>query len=235
MSKPQQQVFRLVDDQARNFENFYAGLNTQCVVFLQRWLSGLEDESHVVLVGPAGSGRTHLLQACCQQVSQAGQLAYWVPLNQSHILAPDILEGLENGALICLDDIEAICGQPAWEEAIFHLHNRALAHECRLLYSVERSPKQQTFSLADLQSRLCAGLVLTLAVLSDEEKQIALQQHAAGRGLNLTHQVTQYMLTHIGRDLPTLMACLDQLDAASMAQERRLTIPLLQSIRKDVI
>ena len=68
----------------------------------------------------------------------------------------------------------------------------------------------------DLRTRLGWGLVYQVHVLSDEEKAQALVQHAHSRGFVLPSEVTQYLLRHGRRDLPSLMAVLDALDAHSL-------------------
>ena len=52
------------------FDNFYAGTNTTVLQCLQDF-AGLQSEPFVYLWGPAASGRSHLLQACCHANTQA--------------------------------------------------------------------------------------------------------------------------------------------------------------------
>ena len=84
--------------------------------------------------------------------------------------------------------------------------------------------------MPDLRSRLQWGPVFQLKPLSDEKKIIALQLRANQRGLVLPDNVAQYLLTHFPRDLFTLFERLDELDKASLAMQRRLTIPFIKSV-----
>jgi DnaA family protein len=82
----------------------------------------------------------------------------------------------------------------------------------------------------DLRTRLGWGLVYQVHCLSDKEKGLALSQHAQAKGFVLPPEVTQYLLRHGRRDLPSLMAALDALDAHSLRLHRAPSVPLLKEI-----
>ena len=67
-------------------------------------------------------------------------------------------------------------------------------------------------------------------LLSDEEKAATLQSQASQRGLRVDDEVIGYMLRHTPRDLPSLMAVLDELDRASREHKRPVTVPLLKEM-----
>jgi DnaA family protein len=82
----------------------------------------------------------------------------------------------------------------------------------------------------DVRTRLGAGLVFQLRLLSDEEKAEALSGHASGRGFTLPTELIQYLLHHGRRDLPSLMAVVDALDEYSLQTKRPVTLPLLREV-----
>ena len=69
-----------------------------------------------------------------------------------------------------------------------------------------------------------------MQALSDEEKALALQQHAQARGFVLTPEVIQYLLRHGRRDLPALLAVLDALDEHCLRLQRAASVPLLKEV-----
>ena len=162
-------------------------------------LSGKSDlQLHIW--GNVGSGKSHLLQACCQYVAEARKSTVYLPLALLKDTSPEILEGFDNYFLICLDDIDLIAQNKAWEEALFHLYNR-LRDNCKtiLLTTSKVIPQHLNLGLPDLRSRLAWGLVLHLNELTDEDKVIALQTLAKKRGFNLSTLVCQYLLTRYTR------------------------------------
>jgi DnaA family protein len=211
------------------FANFYQGRNTEIVAELIKVASG-HGERMIYLCGSRGQGRSHLLQAACHQAHQQQLTSVYLPLGSLQSYTPDMLDGLESLSLICIDDLQVIAGQLAWEEAVFHLYNRIYDAGKRLIIAANDLPKQIALQLPDLTSRLSWGIVYQLHALTDNEKLAALIMRADSRGMNLSEETAKYILTHCPRHMGTLLAALDALDNASLAAQRRLTIPFVKEI-----
>lgn len=187
-------------------------------------------ESFVYLYGNENTGKSYLLQAVCNEADLVGVSAIYLPLSQIDEWSEDMLEGLEQFQLICLDDVSAVIGHSAWQEALFHLFNRIRDIGHSLLISGDESPANSHIELQDLRSRLAWGLTFKLNALSDDQKREAIKQEAAARGLVLADEVAQYLLNHGERDLSKQYAYLDQLDRASLQAQRKLTIPFAKQV-----
>ena len=216
-------------DETATFTNFYSGNNQALLFALHEMING-GGESFLYCWGGEGVGRSHLLQAACQSVHEQGRLAAYIPLSRFRSLSPTLLEGLESMALVCLDDVNEVLGQPEWEIALFHFYNRLQEGGVRLLVSANSAPQQLPDGLADLRSRLAAGLVFHIPSLTDEEKLAALQLRAELRGFRLPEKVGQFLLHHQHRNFSSLFSLLEQLDAASLVAQKKLTIPFLKTV-----
>ncbi len=186
--------------------------------------------SFLYLCGASGAGKTHLCLAIAEQLQQQTSVAYLNFLELLQTAEPSALMSLMQADVICCDDIEAINGHQAWQEAFFHAFNELRHQQKRLLVATENPPAQLNIELADLRSRLATGLVFQLPVMADQSKQQALILQAQSRGLILSEDVAQYLLRHYGRDMPSLMAVLQKLDKASLQAQRRLTIPFVKEV-----
>jgi len=215
--------------ESASFANYIFGKNDAIYEILQQLISG-KGENSIYLWGTSGTGKTHLLQAICQQVAQYNNTPAYISLNQLEMLTPDILEGLETLDLVCIDDIHCIAGQTEWEQALFHLFNRLQDNHVPLIMTAHVSPKKLNLHLPDLTSRLTWGGVFQLQPLTDEEKVDALQKHASVLGLTLSAKVARYLLQHCSRDMPTLMEWLQRLDYASLSHSRKLTLPFVRQL-----
>lgn len=218
-------------DYAR-FESFYPGPNRELVEVLRGLLRG-GAERFVYCAGPVGMGKTHLLQAACAEASRTGHSAQYLPLRELRDQAGDILTGLESLDLVCLDDLDAIAGAPSWEQHLFDLYNRLKDGTGRLVSAAADLPQAVGFQLPDLVSRLRWGLVYPLRSLDDDQRLAALQLRARRRGFDLPAQTGRYLLRRRPRDLPALFRLLDRLDEASLASQRRLTIPFVRTVLAD--
>lgn len=206
---------------AATFDNYLGSANAGVVKILQ---SGAEP--CVYLWSTDATGKTHLLQALCHTLAQ-GQAIY-LPLKELAQLSAEMLEGLEQFSLVCLDDVQCIAGRADWELGLFHLYNRLREQAGHLCITSHVSPEQLNIQLADLLSRLKWGPVFQLQALKDADKVKAMQLRASLRGFELADEVAKFLLNRYPRDLHNLFALLDKLDSASLQAQRRLTIPFVK-------
>lgn len=197
-------------------ENFVAGRNVELLSTLRHALAATQGERSLYIWGEAGSGKSHLLQAAIGQAQMAGRPAIYARAEipeAAQVVAVDEVEKL--------DDVAQI--------ALFALYNRQRESGGMLLVSGTQAP---TFLALrdDLRTRLGWGLVYQVHALNEDEKTQALQQHAQARGLMLSDEVTTYLLRHGRRDLPSLLATLDALDAHCLRLKRAASVPLLKEV-----
>jgi DnaA family protein len=185
-----------------------------------------QGEQLIYLHGAADTGKSHLLQGCCHEL---GATALYLPLSEfSHFDPPEVLAGLEQMSLLCLDDLHAVVGGTEWELALFNLFNRARDRGCRLLLSADSAPRQLAVELADLRSRLSWGVVFRLSQVDDEHRAEVLRFRASRRGLLMSADVASYIISRAPRALGDLLGLLDVLDQASLVEQRALSIPFVK-------
>lgn len=211
-----------------DFALFLPGGNAEAVACLERLADG-PPSNNIHLWGVSGTGKSHLLQAVCTRAAAHGRPVY-VPLAQHDQMMPDVLAGLEEMDLVCLDDIDAVCGMGAWETALFNLYNRLAERGRPLVTTAQTSPKGIPLALADLKSRLAAGISYRLVPLDEDSRFLALKLRAHSRGFELPDEVVDYLSRRVARDTHTLFDWLDRLDRASLVSKKRLTIPFVRQL-----
>lgn len=232
-NKPRQLSLSVQLDDEATFDNYHTGvqnINGQVMSALKTQL--LESgEQFIFLWGREGSGVSHLLQAACHEADVSGASSQYLPLAELKKLdAEALLEGLETLDLVCLDDLDKVVGSADWERALFRFFNAMRDGGKRVLMGAKTGPKELPVELPDLQSRLNWGLTYQLQPMSDEAKQQALQIRAAKRGLELSTEVAQFILHRSPRNTTELFASLQNLDRASLEEQRRLTIPFVKQV-----
>jgi len=211
------------------FETFRAGRNLAAVGELCA-LRRQPGQPALWLCGPSGIGKTHLLQATCVRVSERGGAATYVPLARGSSIGPALLAGFEQLDAVLLDDLDRLAGDEAWERALFNLYNDLQEQGGRMIVSAQRQPALVRFGLPDLASRLAAASVHVLRPLPEEDQAEALLARAAARGLEIPAETLSYLLHRAPRDFGALCRLLDELDSASLAPRRRLTVPLAREV-----
>ncbi len=232
MSQPLQLSLPVALDDEATFDSFFCA-GQSVLLGLVDQLRGLGDadaEPCVFLWGEEGSGRSHLLQAACHRFIRESRSAQYLPLAELAAMPPDqVLADLEQQSLLCLDDLDAVATDPAWQEALFHLFNRSRELGHRLVFAARMSPRQLPLTLEDLRTRLEWGLVFHLPALADDDKLELLQWYALRRGLRLEPDVAEYILRRAPRQLNDLLSLLKRLDRESLLHQRRLTIPFVKA------
>ena len=218
-----QLVLDLSRPPAPTLENFAPGSNADAVAVLRAWLAGTLDERCVYLCGPSGSGKSHLLRALAQAVQDSGRSVAQVEADDLALLE----SAVALPSVVAIDDVQRLSA--AGQSALFRLFHRLRDEDLRLLVAGDVPPAGLTLR-EDVRTRLGAGLVLQLRLLSDQEKAEALRSHAAGRGFELVPEMIDYLLRHARRDLPSLLAMLDALDQYSLQTKRPITLPLLREV-----
>ena len=222
-----QLLLDIAPDRQPTLDNFVVGRNLELVSALRHALSGDSSERFFYVWGGTGSGKTHLLQACVSAAQDMQQIAVYAQGN-----VPPLI--LDMGAtVVAVDDVGQLVASAQNGDAaqirLFDLYNRMRDNGAMLLVSGMESPLHLKLR-DDLRTRLGWGLVYQVHVLSDEEKAQALVQHAHSLGFVLPTEVTQYLLRHGRRDLPSLITVLEALDAHSLRLHRAPSVPLLKEV-----
>jgi DnaA family protein len=214
---------------ACDFASFRTGDNAELLAQL-RTLALLPDGIGLWLWGEGGSGRSHLLQALCQEATSHQYPAIYLPL-ATLAADPEAIDGLEGG-VIAIDDVELWLGDRRLETALMALYQRQLTSTGVLVVAAGSAAVGANFALPDLASRLRALPSFRVQPLGDADLVAVLKAAAHQRGLILNKITADFWITRSRRSLPTLLAELDELDRVALAAQRRLTIPLLKDVLK---
>ena len=195
---------------------------------LQSLASG-DSGGALYLQGSAATGKTHLLLGSCALAAALDRQAAYLPLANVRGRLRAASEGLD-ADLVALDDVDAIAGNREDEIALFDLHNRVRDAGIGLLYAARDVPAALPLVLPDLRSRLAQCTLLALRALDDDGRTEVLRQRAAARGLLFDEVALEWLMRRHSRDLSDLGALFERLDRASLAAQRRLTVPFLKQV-----
>lgn len=223
---------QLPDDET--FESFQSQSNhavaMQLQTFIDLHLNHVPHPTALYLFGIKGVGKSHLLHASCTYANKLGLSALNLSFSEIEQLSVEMLVGLEQIDIICLDDIHLIAGNDEFERAVFDLFNRVTEQGKCLIISGDQNVSNLAIQLPDLLSRLSWGLTEQVKPIDDNEKIRALQYRAERRGLSLANEAAKFLLTRFSREMSDLVNALDELDKASIREQRKITIPFIKDI-----
>ncbi|MBS0449565.1 MAG: DnaA regulatory inactivator Hda [Proteobacteria bacterium] len=201
----------------RSFDTFLPGGNAQVLAHVRELPLR---PTPLYLWSPAGSGKTHLLQALAAMVQAQGGRVAWFDADSATPWEFD-----SGAALIVFDDCDRY--DAARQQAAFALFVEATAHAIPIA-AAARVPPVDLVMRDDLRTRLAWGHVFALEPLGEVDARAALRREADRRAIFLSDDVMDYLLTRFARDLKHLMQLLDRLDEFSLATKRPITVPLLK-------
>ncbi len=212
------------------FESFLPGPNQEPWDRLRQLTV---DSPGIFLWGEPGTGKTHLLAAACHAAGRREAAAVYLPMDPPDQFPSALLDGLEQVDLVCIDDIQRIAGREEWELALARLMQRLQDTGAALVVAGAGPPTGLGLGLTHLVSRLGGLLVYRLRELDDEQRLAALRLRAGRRGFRLPDEVGRYLLRRCGRSMTALLAALAALDQASLAAQRKLTVPFVRTVLKE--
>ena len=175
----------------------------------------------MLLVGPAGSGKTHLAHL-------------WAAETGASLIAAADLAGADLPALaaadrVAVEDADALAGDRAAETALFHLHNLVLPAG-RLLMTATRPPRDWGLVLPDLMSRMQAAPVTRLEPPDDALLSAVLVKLFADRQIAVAPNLIPYLVARMPRSIGAARGLVAALDARALAEGRPITRALAAEI-----
>lgn len=213
----------------QRFDSFVAGPNAAAVELLGAVARGADD-AWPYLAGATGSGRSHLLVAACAAADAAGRSAQYLSLSALRTRRAEAIRGFGGSDLLAVDDLDAIAGDREAEHAAFDLYNRCRAERASVVFAAGAPPAQLGIGLPDLVSRLSACTQVALKPLDEAARRGLLRDRARERGIELDEAALDWLFARGRRDLGSLFAALDRIDRASLASQRRVTVPFLRGL-----
>jgi len=213
----QQLPLAIGPDTSPSFDSFVPGANAAA---LQHLRALTVPAAPVYLWGPQGSGKTHLLRALAQAAQQRGARVGWFG---SDAALPWLFD--EAWSLLVFDGCDAFDAEH--QQAAFTLFVEATTHG-QPVAAAGRVPPVDLPVRDDLRTRLGWGHVFAIEPLAEADVRATLRREADRRGIFLSDDVMDHLLTRFARDLKHLMALLDRLDGFALARQRPVTVPLLK-------
>ncbi|NMM05411.1 DnaA regulatory inactivator Hda [Polaromonas sp.] len=213
-----------------SFANFFGGPNEVVLRHLELWAgNSLRSPVPTYLWGDTASGKTHLLRAVKEVLCEQGASCGWL---DAGVREPP--EFNESWAAVILDDCHLYTALQ--QQAAFNWFVNALNApdgKPRWVLAAGQLPPADLALREDLRTRLGWGHVFALQALNETERRAVLRKEADARGVFLSDEAMDFMLTRFSRDLGSLMQLLDQLDAYALQTQRAITIPLIKSMLEN--
>jgi len=174
----------------------------------------------VLLVGPPGSGKTHLVHIWAARANAR-------IVQAASLVTDNVMPWTPAGGAIAVEDVVP---DAVPEAALFHLINGVREVGGSLLITSRSPIEDWSLALPDVRSRLRFAAPAALGAPDDELLRQVLVKLFTDRQLVIEKPVIDYLISRMERSLSAALALVDALDAEALAAGRRITRPMASGI-----
>lgn len=208
LSLPERELYSL--------ERFYEGEFNKISLAAAQAFTGEDSPGSLIITGPAGSGKSHLLKGI--YLENAERLAsFYVSALELSSLEDEVIEravkSLSNFGLVCIDDLDSAGDKKTFFDEVFHLFNNITQKGGFFAAAMRSSPAGAHFLPDYLSSRLLSGMVVTIKKPGDEEKREIIKKIAADRQISLEPEGIDFILERSSRSVGDLVKLMARLEA----------------------
>ncbi len=193
------------------------GCNRAAVAWLDKW-PGWPGPA-LVVHGPPASGKTHLAHVF--QAQTGGTLVPGGALNDG-----DVRGAQRDGRVVIVDDAD----KSADEAILLHLYNVVADANSHLLLTAGTPPARWNIGIPDLASRLRAAPSAGIRLPDEDLMAAVLAKQFSDRQLRVDPAVISFLLPRIERSFTALEKLVDDIDRASLAEKRNVTLPFVRKL-----
>ncbi len=214
----EQLVFDLPVETAFGRDDFFTSpANSEAVNAIENWRDW--PLGKLVLVGPAGAGKSHLAQI-------------WAEISGGSVLdaRADWSVGGISGP-VCVENLHGIVGNRSAEEQLFHLHNIQAENGRALLMTGQGAPSSWAFALPDLASRVQGSHLVQLGAPDDTLLAAVLLKQCGDRQLQVEPGVVEFILRRAERSFVGMRDLVAALDRVSLQRKK----PIGQGLVREIL
>lgn len=207
--------------------------NSTALEFVKRVMAPDSGENLLYLHGATGSGKTHLLSAVSGDLAgcSSGCPQSVIPLEAvTEENCRSVVEQAGAQSVLLLDNLHLLADSALLRSAVWQLFNDFYESGRKIIATATLPPKELKSLDEHLQSRFMWGLVAKLDISDDESRRMILGKLAADRQIVLPAEVSDYLLVHVRRDIPSLAAALEQLKQRSFAVQKKISLRLAREV-----
>jgi chromosomal replication initiator protein len=194
----------------------------------------------LVLAGPTGTGKTHLLHGIGNALAAAPGAV--VACLSAHDLVAELVEALEHGRVaawqaryrradaLLLDDVHLLAGKDRTQEELFHLFNLLVEQERQMVFTTAEPLAGVEGLEPRLRTRLEGGLVAELQPADRELRRRVIDRLLAARGEPRAPELAAYLAARPAESVRAVQGLVQRLLNAAEVQQRPLDLALAREL-----
>jgi chromosomal replication initiator protein len=194
------------------------------------------------IYGGVGLGKTHLLQAIGNKLSDGGKNVIYATIEQfmndftSHLRNQTMdrfREKYRNCDALLIDDAQFLSNKESTQEEFFHTFNELQSNGKQIVMTSDKHPKQIGGLEARLKSRFESGLIADIAPPELETKIAIVNKKCELNGIHLNSEVTGYIAATLGESIREIEGVIIKLNAFAKMMGQEISLEFAKNVLKD--
>ena len=222
-----------------SFENFISGPNNRlaCAAAVAVAKQPGTTYNPLFIHGGVGLGKTHLLQAICQQILNANP-RYQILYVSCDAFMNQFIECVQSGQMndfrhryrhvdmLVIDDIHFLANKDRSQEEFFHTFNELYQNKKQIVLSSDAAPSEIPQLEERLVSRFNWGLVTQVGPPCFETRIAIVKAKAQIRGIEIPEQVVEHIAKQVDSNARELEGAVTTLQGHASLQQRAIDMDL---------
>jgi len=196
------------------------------------------------IYGGVGVGKTHLLQAIGNKLSQ-GNPPMIISYLQAEKFSQELVQAIRNKSmdsfkekyrqmdLLIIDDIQFVSGKEKTQEELFHTFNSLYEENKQIIFSSDRPPSAISLIEERLRSRFECGMIADIDSPDFETRLAILKSKSAEKNIEISEELLNWVATHVQKNIRELEGALNKVSALGHLNGNTTTLKDAQKILKD--
>ncbi len=200
----------------------------------------------LLLYGSTGLGKTHLLHAIGNHISEQNPDVKVLYLDSERFVS-EMIQALRHGVMgefkshyrsagaLLIDDVQFFAGKERTQEEFFHTFNALLDNKQQIVLTCDRYPKEVEGLEARLRSRFSWGLTIVIEPPDFETRVAILLNKAQERGVQLDEPVAFLIAERLRSHVRDLEGALNTLIANARFTGKTITESFAREVLRDLL
>ncbi len=234
------------DRPKRGVDSFWFGeTNRLAQAGIMQMFQQLGQISPIVLYGPAGSGKTHLLESLVVDARRKHKKSRCVFLSAEQFTA-NFVQALRGTGLpvfrrkyrdldvLAVDDVHFFAGKNATLAEFQHTIDNLSRHGKQVILTSDRPPIDLGKLGSDLTARMMSGLVCPLNYPDAAGRAKIVREMCRQRNVKLPNDVVELISHNLARDVRRLSGAINRIHAISIALNKQVDLELARQALTDL-
>jgi chromosomal replication initiator protein len=222
--------------------------NTNCLAHKAAQMTAEQPGTYspLLIYGPTGTGKTHLLEGICAAFKKSRPRGTAIYLSAEQFTSY-FLEALHGSGLpsfrrkyrglelLVIDDLQFFSNKPATLTELLHTIDNLLRAGRQLVFASDRSPAALKSLGPELISRLSGGMACRVEPAEYATRLGIVEQLALRLSLTIPADVAAFIASHFTSQSRELAGALKRLQATSLAHARPITLSMAEEALSDLV